>query len=152
MIEVNGGLEIAATGSSVLDFLSPKNISKCLPNLQEFNEMDQNNFQAVFKIELPQSLGVSYLQNLSVRMTFTMSNAQDGVVLKGEGRTAGIRIRLFLNVKVVPKERSSLLEYEGQVDTGLIEKFLGKERLESMTRDISTKIVSCISRTLQDYR
>lgn|GEM_PF-1200441 len=153
MIEVKGGFEVTAIGHEVLDFLqSPKNLSQCLPNLQEFKEMDQNSFQATFKVELPRNLGISYLQNLNVRMIFTTSNAPDGVVLRGEGRSAGVRMRISLNVRVVAKEGSSMLEYEGQVDAGIVERLLGRERLETMTRDISSSIMTCISKLLQNGR
>lgn len=151
MIEVRGGFELPIAASTILNFLQqPKNFSQCLPNLQEFSETDQNSFQAAFKVEVPQSFGVSYLQNLSVRMNFVTSNVPDGTVLKGEGRSAGIKMRLSLSVRVVPKGESSKLEYDGYLDAGLVEKLLGKQRLESLATDISKEIMDCISKKLQN--
>ncbi|MEM0288070.1 MAG: SRPBCC domain-containing protein [Nitrososphaerota archaeon] len=144
MISVKGSADFSIPSIRILAFIrDPSRFAGCIPNLEKFEIKDENKFEALFKLELPSSIAVSYLRNITVKMNFELLEMQHQIFLKGEGRSAGVKITVSITMSV-SGDASSHLKWVATLDAGLIEKLLGKTRLETVATTISTQIVNCI--------
>ncbi|MDG6929274.1 MAG: hypothetical protein JRN39_00675 [Nitrososphaerota archaeon] len=146
MITLHGEERLPVGGKAVLEFLAdPGRFAQCLPNLAGLEGGNGDEFAARFKVEIPEGAGVGYMKNIGVRMVFRVSRGPDEVGIHGEGRSAGVKIKLDLRILVHEEAQGSRLEWDASLDAGLLERLIGGAKFESMTRGMAGEIISCLA-------
>ncbi len=144
MIELSGQNQVKRP--NLLAFLKdPSAFSKCIPNLESLEIKSPSEFVAKFKVEVPEEMGVSYLKNIGIKMNFSISSNNNIVMMHGEGRSMGLKIKIDITIEVVEQEDYSLMNWKALVDIGMLERMLGKENINKFSNDIISKLVTCVS-------
>lgn len=144
MIQLSGKSEVKR--KNLLSFLKdPSQFSKCIPNLESIEIRSPAEFDAKFKVEVPEEFGVSYLKTIGIKMHFTLSSSDNKVKMHGEGRSMGLKVKIDIEVEVREHDDLSEMSWKATVDVGLLEKMLGEEKIKEFSDGIISHLVSCIS-------
>ncbi|MGC8558987.1 MAG: SRPBCC domain-containing protein [Nitrososphaeria archaeon] len=144
MIELSGQNDIKRAG--LLEFLKdPASFSKCIPNMESLEIKSAGEFSAKFRVEVPEEMGVSYLKNIGIKMNFTISYQNNIVNMHGEGRSMGLKIKLNITIEVTEHDGYSTMTWKASMDMGMLERMLGREKIDKFSGEIISQLVSCIS-------
>lgn len=144
MIQLSGQNEVRRKG--LLDFLKdPSSFSRCIPNLESIEIRSPNEFDAKFKVEVPEEFGVSYLKTIGIKMHFIVSSSGNKVNMHGEGRSMGLKVKIDIEVEVYEREETSTMSWKASVDVGLLERMLGEDKIKEFSDEIISQLVLCIS-------
>lgn len=136
---------------SVLSFLrSPSEIAEILPGLDGYS-VEGDSITAKFRLDLRGYGGgssESMLSTAAARMQFRYTDTgAEGVTIEGSGRSLGSSLRLRLRVEV-GREEQTTVAWKAEVDTGVLMKVLGRERLSNVAELIVRGIAGNAERKL----
>jgi carbon monoxide dehydrogenase subunit G len=154
-MEFSGTLTAKATADYIFQRLTDvKWISTCIPNLQRLDVVNDDEFKAVFKLDLAESakgLHLDYLTRITTEMHFKfLKKTRDETVLEGSGRVVGSKMTLRLSFKVNESSGSSVILWQAEVEFGLLLKAFGEELIRKISGDTIGSITDSLSKKLDE--
>jgi carbon monoxide dehydrogenase subunit G len=150
LIDINGDIELGKPKESVTKFLqNPSNFSKCLPQLESMKIIDENHFEAKFRLIVPERMNISYLSSISIKMLFDMKASGDLTTISGEGRVLGSKVHLKLDLTSIAKDADDChLHWNASLEAGTLAKVLGEDSVREASAQTASEIVECIKNEL----
>jgi carbon monoxide dehydrogenase subunit G len=149
-LDFNGSFEVNVPADYALRRLTDiKWISDCLPMLTELKTLNENEFDATFKVDVSEAaskLHIEYLSNVTVKMKFKFLKKElQHVVLEGSGRVVGSTLKIMIEFTIENRAEKTVIPWKGHVDFGLLLKFFGQKLIVETANGIIDSIIKCIS-------
>ena len=156
-MEFSGTLTAKATADYIFQRLTDVNwISTCIPNLQKLDMITENEFKAVFKLDIAESakgLHLDYLTRITTEMRFKfLKKTRDETVLEGSGRVVGSKMTLRLSFKIHEDSGASTILWRADVEFGLLLKAFGEELIRKISADTIGSITDCLSKKFSEIQ
>lgn len=146
-MEFKGSFRVDTTESEAKRYFQDiSKVVKCLPYLEEF-KINNNDIESTFKIDI-RDAGIPHMSTLTVNYNAKVIYTENGIMVQGVGKSAGVKIKINITLNVIGKDKGSEIEWNAIIDLGLLAKLLGEKLIESIATKNIKLITSCISKNL----
>ena len=133
-----------------------ESIIDCIPNVSRYEVLSTDEFKITFKVDLAKIMNkipIDYLSRLSVKMNFKFERGSDNqIYLYGNGRGAGVKIKIEIMFMVTSFNNQSKLNYEADVEMGILAKIFGEDTLKTIAEDMANKLIKCLQNKLSSLK
>jgi carbon monoxide dehydrogenase subunit G len=143
-MEYSGEISVKSSMGDVRDFLSNiENITPCLPGIYDF-EIEGNEIKCKLKLDIS-AAGISAMNTVTGKMTFTYLPGDESLNIQGTGRIAGSKVKFSIEISYASDKEHTVLQWKSSFDFGLIVKIMGKSRVDEISKQNIGRTVKCIS-------
>ena len=143
-MEYSGEIPVKSIRENVQTFLSNiENIAPCLPGIYDF-ETEGNEIKCKLKLDIS-AAGISAMNTVTGKMTFTYLPGDEELNIQGTGRIAGSKVKFSIEIAYPGENENTVLHWKSSFDFGLIVKIMGKNKVDEISKQNIEKTVKCIS-------
>ncbi|KJE48926.1 hypothetical protein SE19_05850 [Acidiplasma aeolicum] len=140
-MKFNGSFMVNKGNDEVsLFFKDLKNVIPCLPGVYDLEYGDK--IKCKLKLDISDA-GISAMNTISGRMTFTYNYSGNNIKIDGDGRIAGSKIQFRINIGLTPAEQETKIDWESDFNFGMIVKIMGSDRLNSVSLSNINSTIKC---------
>ncbi len=143
-MEYSGEIPVKSGLDNVRGFLSRiENITPCLPGIYDF-EIEGNEIKCKLKLDIS-AAGISAMNTVTGKMTFTYLPGDEDLNIQGTGRIAGSKVKFSIEIAYAFDNGNTVLHWKSSFDFGLIVKIMGKNKVDEISKQNIERTVKCIS-------
>ncbi len=143
-MEYSGEIPVKTGIENLRNFLSKiENITPCLPGIYDF-EINGNEIKCKLKLDIS-AAGISAMNTVTGKMTFTYIPSNNALNIQGTGRIAGSKVKFSIDITYAGGRENNVLQWKSSFDFGLIVKIMGKNKVDEISKQNIEKTVKCIS-------
>ncbi len=149
-MEFMGNFNVKKPAREIREFLmSPAQFAECLPGLQKYEIMPEDNtsFKANFKLDVSE-MKISHMSTLTAAVNAKILDKGNEIEINGSGRSAGIGLKFNISLKFEENDGITTVKWLADVNLGLLSKLMGEQNIRKIAEPNIDTIINCISTKL----